>query len=258
MQVRDVMTTNVLSVSAGTTILEAARTMLKNKISGLPVIDAEGRLVGMVTEGDFLRRHEIGTERRRPKWLEFLLGPGRMAEDYVHAAGRKIEDVMTRDPVTVGEGDSLETVVELMERRHIKRLPVLRDGKIVGIVSRANLTQALVNLARGEEASAGDDPAIHERILAAFAKQPWAPQINVVVKEAVAELWGTITDERERQACIVTAENVAGVRAVHDHLVWVEPISGMAFASPEDDANTEQAKTEQAKTVQAKTGTVAA
>ncbi len=263
MQVRDVMTRNVLSVSAGTTILEAARTMLKNKISGLPVIDAEGRVVGMVTEGDFLRRHEIGTERRRPKWLEFLLGPGRMAEDYVHAAGRKIEDVMTRDPVTVGEGDSLETVVELMERRHIKRLPVLRDGKIVGIVSRANLTQALVNLARGEEASAGDDPAIHERILAAFAKQPWAPQINVVVKEAVAELWGTITDERERQACIVTAENVAGVRAVHDHLVWVEPISGMAFASPEDDANTEQAKTEQAKTeqaktVQAKTGTVAA
>ena len=162
---------------------------------------------------------------------------------------------MTRDPVTVGEGAAAwRPWSNRLERRHIKRLPVLRDGKIVGIVSRANLTQALVNLARGEEASAGDDPAIHERILAAFAKQPWAPQINVVVKEAVAELWGTITDERERQACIVTAENVAGVRAVHDHLVWVEPISAMGIASPEDDANTEQAKTVQAKTVQAKTG----
>ena len=144
---------------------------------------------------------------------------------------------MTRDPVTVREDDSLETVVELMERRHIKRLPVLRDGKMVGIVSRANLMHALVSLARDIEAPAGGDAAIRDRILAAVAKQPWAPQVNVVVKNGVAELWGTITDERERQACIVTAENVAGVREVHDHLVWVEPMSGMAFPSAEDEAN---------------------
>jgi len=211
--------------------------MLQNRISGLPVVDASGRLVGMVTEGDFLRRGEIGTERQRPKWLEILLGPGRMADEYVRSSGRKIEDVMTSDPVTVSEEDSLETVVELMERRHIKRLPVLRDGKMVGIVSRANLMHALVSLARDIETPAGGDAAIRDRILAAVAKQPWAPRINVVVKNGVVELWGTITDERERQGCIVTAENVAGVREVHDHLVWVEPMSGMAFPSPEDEAN---------------------
>src|ERR1700732_4499090 len=100
MRVRDAMSANVISVAAQATILEAARTMLRNRVSGLPVGDAEGQLVGRVTEGDLLRRSEIGPERRRPRWLEFVLGPGRMAEDYVRAAGRKVEDVMTRDPVT--------------------------------------------------------------------------------------------------------------------------------------------------------------
>ena len=236
MQVRDVMTQNVISVLANETVLKAVRTMLQNRISGLPVIDAEGNLVGMVTEGDFLRRGEIGTQRRRPKWLEFLVGPGRLADEYVHTSGRKIEEVMTREPVTVTEDDSLETVVELMERRRIKRLPVLREGKVIGIVSRANLMHALASLARDTEAPAGDS-ATRDSILAAFGKQPWAPQINVVVKNGVAELWGTIMDERERRACVVTAENVAGVKEVHDHLVWVEPMSGMAFPSAEDEAN---------------------
>lgn len=236
MQVRDVMTRNVISIAATESVLAAARTMLQNRISGLPVVDAEGKLVGMVTEGDFLRRGELGTGRRRPKWLEFLIGPGRLASEYVHSTGRKVEEVMTGDPATVSEDDSLDKVVELMERRRIKRLPVMRDGKLVGIVSRANLMHALVSLARESEGPTGGDSAIRDRIMATFLKQPWAPQVNVVVKDGVAELWGTITDERERQACIVTAENVDGVRKVHDHLVWVEPMSGMAFASDEDEA----------------------
>jgi len=236
MQVRDVMTQNVISTTVDDTVLAAVRTMLQNKISGMPVTDAQGKLVGMVTEGDFLRRGEIGTERRRPKWLEFLAGPGRLADEYVHASGRKVGEVMSSDPVTVTENDSLETVVELMERRRIKRLPVVRDGKVVGIVSRANLMHALVSLAREEETADGGDSATRERVLAAFGKQNWAPQVNVVVKNGVAELWGTIMDERERRACIVTAENVAGVKAVRDHLVWVEPMSGMAFPSAEDEA----------------------
>jgi CBS domain-containing protein len=230
------MTRSVISVAVGQTVLEAVRTMLQNRISGLPVVDAQGNLVGMVTEGDFLRRGEIGTERRRPKWFEFLLGPGRLANEYVHASGRKVEDVMTGDAVTVTEDDSLETVVELMERRRIKRLPVLRNGKMVGIVSRANLMHALVSLARDAQGPAGGDSAIRERIVAAYVRQPWAPQVNVAVKNGVAELWGTITDERERQACVVAAENAAGVKKVHDHLVWVEPMSGTAFASAEDEA----------------------
>ncbi len=236
MQVRDVMTRNVISIAANETILKAARLMLQNRISGLPVVDAAGNLVGMVTEGDFLRRGEIGTQRRRPKWLEFLVGPGRLAAEYVRASGRKVDEVMTSDPCTVTEDDSLETVVELMERRRIKRLPVLREGKMVGIVSRANLMHALASLADDMQAPADGDAAIRDGILAAFGRERWVPGVNVVVKNGVAELWGTIMDERERQACIVAAENVAGVNEVHDHLVWVEPISGMAFPSAEDEA----------------------
>jgi CBS domain-containing protein len=234
MQVRDVMTANVISVSPDEMIQKAASVMLQNDISGLPVVDADGILIGIVTEGDFLRREEIGTQRQRPKWFEFLLGPGRMAEDYVRASGRRVEDIMTREPVTVAEDDTLETVVDLMERRHIKRLPVVRDRKPVGIVSRANLMHALVRLARNTRPQAGSDSDISERIRKAFAGQPWAPQVKVDVREGVAELRGMIADERERHACVVVAENVAGVKQVHDHLVWLEPLSGMAFPSPED------------------------
>ena len=236
MQVRDVMTRNVISVAANETILKAAQLMLQNRISGLPVVDAQGKLVGIVTEGDFLRRGEIGTQRQRPKWLEFLVGPGRLAAEYAHASGRKVDEVMTPDPSTVTEDNSLETVVELMERRRIKRLPVLRDGRMVGIVSRANLMHALASLARYTGVPAGDDSTIRDRILAAFASARWAPNVNVVVHNGIAELSGIITDERERKGLIVATENVAGVKEVHDHLVWVEPMSGTAFPSAEDEA----------------------
>ena len=237
MQVRDVMTLNVISVKADESILNAARLMLQNRISGLPVIDANGALVGVVTEGDFLRRGEIGTSRQRAKWLEFLVGPGRLASEYVHQSGRKVAEVMTPAPLTVGEDDSLETVVQLMESRHIKRLPVMRNGRMVGIVSRANLVRALVRLGGETPVVAADDAAIRDRILATLAKAEWAFGVDVAVKDGVAEIWGTITDERERQGCIVAAENVPGVKQVHDHLVWVEPMSGMAFPSAEDEAD---------------------
>jgi len=236
MRVRDVMTRNVICIGPEDTILKAARIMLAKCISGLPVIDDRGGLVGMVTEGDFLRRSEIETERRRPRWLEFVVGPGKLADEYAHASGRKVKEIMTKDPVTVGEDVSLGTVVELMERRQIKRLPVLRDSRVVGIISRANLVHALVSVALETEAPAGGDSAIRDRILAALAAQPWAPPVNVVVSDGVVELWGTITDKRERNACVIAVENVAGVRQVHDHIVWVEPASGMAFGATEDPA----------------------
>lgn len=235
MQVRDVMTPNVISVKADDSILSAARLMLQNRISGLPVLDASGTLVGIVTEGDFLRRRELGTTKRRPRWVEFLLGPGKLAEEYVHQSGRRVSEVMTRNPHTASEDDALESVVTQMERHRVKRLPVMRDGKPVGIVSRANLLHALASLARETPVSSGDDAAIRDHILEALAKQRWALAVNVVVKNGVAEIWGTIMDERERQACMVLVENVPGVKKVHDHLVWVEPMSGMAFPSAEDE-----------------------
>jgi len=238
MQVRDVMTRNVVSVSADQSVLEAAQLMLEKRISGLPVIDATGKLIGIVTEGDFLRRDEIGTQRQRPKWLEFFIGPGRMAAEYVHTAGRRVNEVMTAEPWTITEDDSLETVVELMENHHVKRLPVLRDGRLVGIVSRADLMDALLELAshRRQSAAMADDATIRKRILAAVAATRWAPNIGVAVHDGIAELSGIITDERERKGLIVAAENVVGVKQVHDHMTWVEPMSGAAFASPEDEA----------------------
>ncbi len=144
--------------------------------------------------------------------------------------------IMTPDPLSITEDDSLEAVVEQMERHRVKRLPVIRGGHMVGIVSRANLMHALVSLARDDTPrAAGDDSAIRDRILASLGELHWAPRVNVVVKNGIAELWGAILDDRERQALIVAAENISGVREVHDHLVWVEPTSGMAFPSAEDE-----------------------
>ena len=236
MKVKDVMTTKIICIGADEPVLKAARLMLQNRISGLPVLDKEGELLGIVTEGDFLRRGELGTQRQRPKWLEFVLGPGKLAAEYVHTSGRKVEEIMTPDPRTIREDDSLETVVETMERHHVKRLPVTRGGRMVGIVSRANLMHALASVTRDRTAPVGGDVAIRNNVLTAIAKLNWAPRVNVIVKDGFAELHGIITDDRERQGLIVAAENVAGVKQVHDHLVWVEPMSGMAFPSVEDEA----------------------
>jgi CBS domain-containing protein len=231
MQVKDVMTSPVLSVEPDSTVAQAVQIMLQRRISGLPVIDKTGRLVGILTEGDLLRRAETGTEHRRPRWLEFLLGPGRLAEDYTRTHGRKVGDIMTAEPLTVTESTPLEEVVTLMEKRRIKRVPVVRGQEVVGIVSRANLIHALAGVAREVKPAAAGDQAIREQVLAELARQPWAPValIDIVVRNGVVELWGTITDERERQAIVVAAENVPGVKAVKDNLAWVEPMSGMVF-----------------------------
>jgi CBS domain-containing protein len=229
MRVKDVMTPKVISVGVDETVVNAARLMLQQQISGLPVVDKKGELVGIVTEGDFLRRGELGTQRRRPKWLEFLLGPGKLAQEYVHASSKKIEDVMTPDPRTIGEDESLEAVVDMMERHRIKRIPVTRDGRLVGIVSRANLMHALASLARDVSPPAGGDSTIRDAIMATIASQDWAPRVNVIVKDGVVELYGVVTDDRERRGLVVAAETVPGVKRVVDHLVWVEPISGMAI-----------------------------
>jgi CBS domain-containing protein len=237
MRVKDVMTPNVICIGADEPILKAARLMLQNRISGLPVIDKDGELVGIVTEGDFLRRSELGTQRQRPKWLEFIVGPGRLAQEYTQSSGRKVEAIMTPDPRTIGEDEMLEAVVDTMERHHVKRLPVIRGGRVVGIISRANLMHALASLTRDIAAPAAGDLALRDQILAAIGKQDWAPRINVIVSGGVAELHGVITDDRERAGLIVAAENVPGVKRVRDHLVWAEPMSGMAFPSSEDEAN---------------------
>ncbi len=232
MNVADVMTRPVISVTPETTVAEAARLMLEHHISGLPVVDAGGAVVGMVTEGDMLRRVETGTERQHARWLEFLIAPGRLAQEYASANARKVGEVMSPDVASVAPKDPLARVVELMERRHIKRLPVVEKGRLVGIVSRANLVRALLrNLPKPAARSRAGDAEIRNNILAEIAKQPWGPRasVDVTVHAGIAELHGSITDDRERNALQVLAENVPGVKAVRDHLVWVEPMSGFVI-----------------------------
>jgi CBS domain-containing protein len=231
----DVMMRKVISVASDASAMQAGALMLKHQISGLPVVDSSGILLGIISEGDFLRRAELGTQCRRPRWLEFLIGPGRLASEYVHACGRRVKEIMTPDPYTVTEATPLKEVVQLMERHRIKRVPVVCGRRLVGIVSRADLLGALARLALAPETIATNDAEIRERVMAELRKQDWAPLdlINVIVRDRTVELHGTITEDSARQAMVVAAENVPGVRAVRDHLVWIEPLSGMTVL-PQD------------------------
>jgi CBS domain-containing protein len=235
MRAHQIMTRQVVTVSPDTTIVDTANTMLERHISGLPVIDAAGKLVGIVSEGDFLRRAEIGTGRRRARWLKFLLGAGSDASDFVHEQGRKVGEIMTPNPYTVSEDTLLEDIVAMMEKNNVKRLPVMRGDRIVGIVTRANLLQAVAELAREIPDPTADDDHIRDRIATSIETSDWCPfGLSVIVRGGIVHLNGVITDERARQAAIVAAENVAGVKEVHDHLCWVDPMSGLYLNSPED------------------------
>ena len=180
----------------------------------------KGKLTGILTEGDLLRRPEIGTERGRSRWLDALFGPGDAADAYVRLHSRKVKDLMTRDPVTVKESAPLHEVVHLLERRNIKRLPVVRAGKVVGIISRANLIRALAGLHRVGRALERTDSAIRNRIFAQISKQDWAYSafVDVTVRKGVVDLWGTITDLEQREALRGLAENTPGVKKIEDHL----------------------------------------
>ncbi|HEY9453669.1 MAG TPA: CBS domain-containing protein [Bradyrhizobium sp.] len=233
MRAHQIMTRSVVTVAPDATILEAANTMLQHHVSGLPVIDAAGKLAGIVSEGDFIRRGEIGTQRKRSRWLSFLMGTG--ATQYVREHGRKVSEVMTRDPFTIAEDATLEEIVNAMEANGVKRLPVMRDGKLVGIVSRANLLHAVASLAREIPDPTADDDHIRSRVIRAIEKNDWSPfGLNVIVRDGIVHLSGVITDEDCRRAAMVAAENVSGVKKVHDHLCWLDAMSGMYLESPED------------------------
>jgi CBS domain-containing protein len=191
------MTRPVITVTPDTTVVEAANTMLQKHVSGLPVVDATGRLVGMLSEGDFIRRSEIGTQRKRSRFLKFILGPGQIASDFVHEHGRKVSEIMTAEPlVTISEDSTLERIVGLLEKNNIKRLPVIRDDKVVGIVSRSNLLQAVASLAKDFPDPTADDDHIRNRVIDALSKQEWCPfGLSVVVRDGIVHLSGVITEE---------------------------------------------------------------
>jgi CBS domain-containing protein len=237
MRAHQIMTRSVITVTPETTIVDAANLMLQRHVSGLPVVDTSGKLVGIVSEGDFIRRSEIGTQRKRGRWLKFILGPGKTAADFVHEYGRRVDEVMTKQPLTITEDTALAEIVDLMEKNNVKRLPVIRGEKVVGIVSRANLLQAVASLAREVPDPTADDDHIRNRVIDALEKNDWCPfGLGVLVRDGIVHLSGVITEEHSRQAAVVAAETVEGVKKVHDHLCWVDTMSGIYLNSPEDEA----------------------
>lgn len=238
MRADEVMTRNPTTIAPEASVAEAVRLMLEARVSGLPVVDAAGRLVGVITEGDLLARAELGTEKKRAKWLEFLFGPGRSAEDFVHSHGRRVDEVMTRTPITVGPAAPLDEVVGLMIDKRVKRLPVVDGDFLVGIVSRADVLRALSGAFAAQAAVAGTvgDGDLVARIKASLAAESWAPatSLDFRAEGGVVEIWGSILDERQREAIRVAVENVPGVTGIVDHLVWVEPFSGTVMSAPGD------------------------
>lgn len=219
MNAADIMTPDVICAEPETPLAELIGLMLKNRISAVPIVE-QGRVVGIVSEGDLLRRAETGTEARPSRWLELVTSTDRLAADYVKAHGVKAGEVMTRNVITVAAETPLAEIAHLMETHRIKRVPVLRDGRLVGIVARRNLLQALASRLNAAPVTA-NDRAIRDAFLAALSRQPWADQgasINAVVCDGVVHLWGYAPEGVRRRAVVVLAENMAGVRSVEDHL----------------------------------------
>jgi len=227
MRAMDVMTTNVITVGPNTSVQEVATLLSERGISGVPVVDAQDRVVGIVSEGDLLHRVETGTERRvqrrRSWWLDRIGSDEDLARDYVKSHGRTVKDVMTREVISVTDTTELADIATLLETKMIKRVPVVRDGKLVGIVSRANLVRALATAgAQLTTEAAGDDRTIRAKLLAELKGQEWvhAWAADIIVRDGVVHLWcSDDRPEEERRALRVAAENIPGVRGVEEHIV---------------------------------------
>lgn len=231
MKARDVMTSPPITIAPETPVAEIAALLVERRISGVPVVDTGGRIVGIVTEGDLLRRSESQTERRRPQWLELLVDRDIQAADFVRAHGAVAGDVMTADVITVAPDAELSDIASLLEKHRIKRVPVVDGDRVVGIVSRANLLHGLAAYrAVPESAATGDDGALRRAVVARLEAEPWvdAGRLNVVVSAGVVHLWGTAKSVEQRKALQVAIREVPGVTAVVDHLAadWFANESG--------------------------------
>jgi CBS domain-containing protein len=221
MNAADVMVTNVITVGPDACLQDVAHLFLTNRISAAPVVGTDGKILGIVSEGDLMRRAEAGTGRRRSWWLSLLTGREVLAAEYIKEHSRKVADVMTREVITAAPQTPLRDIANILEKNGIKRVPIVEGGKIIGIVSRANLLQALASLRKQIEGIAPDDARIREGIVERLKAEPWSRPslINVIVQEGTVELWGIVGSPVERKAVRVAAEVTPGVRAVNDNLI---------------------------------------
>ena len=219
MKAADIMVSNVITVTPEHSVRDVAQILLTRRISGVPVLDAAGDLVGIVTESDLMRRAEAGTEHHRSWWLRLLMGRDGLAAEYVKEHSRRVADVMTVDIISAAPDTPIRDVAELLERHGIKRVPVVKDRKLVGLISRANLLEILT---RPQKAvSAPGDAALYDAVMATFAAEPWmhSAYVNVAVHDGTVELGGIVASRAEKQALRVAAEETPGVRAVNDRIV---------------------------------------
>jgi CBS domain-containing protein len=220
MKARDVMVSPVVTVKPSSSVKELAKILLERRISAVPVVDDQGKLVGIVSEGDLLHRSEIGTEKRRSWWLESFTGDDTLAAEYARSHARKVGDIMTRHVITAAPETPLYAIAALLEKHSIKRIPIVKNDQLVGVISRANLVQAMASLRHDLEVPLSD-AAIREKLLTHLQQQPWASTalLNVTVNGGVVDLWGYARSDAERNAIRVAAEAMPGVRAVNDNLV---------------------------------------
>jgi CBS domain-containing protein len=230
MKVSDVMSTGVCSIKADSSLLDAVRLMVQNRISALPVVGDNGDLVGIVTEGDLMRRAELDSAVHRPRWLEFFVTERRRAHEYIQSHARKIGDLMTREPFTIDADAPLDEAVSAMLRLKVRRLPVMREGKVVGIVSRSDLVRRLFQRLQAEDQTPLGDTAIADRIKRELQAQDWAPtgSVNVAVRKGVVELTGVVTSTGALEGLRVLIENIPGVTGLINKVTWVDPYSGVA------------------------------
>jgi CBS domain-containing protein len=217
------MVTNVITVGPDATVYDVANVLLANRISAVPVVDAQGHLVGIVSEGDLIRRAEIGTEQHHSWWLTLLTGNQALANEYIKCHARKVADIMTHPVITATPETPLSDIATLLERNRIKRVPIVANGKLVGVVSRANLVQALASVKPVmAEAVKASDTELRDKIMARLSTEPWRPSmLNVTVHDGTVHLWGVVGSEAEKKAALTAAELTPGVRAVVDNLmVW--------------------------------------
>ena len=229
MNVSDAMNYEVRTALVTDRVSLAMRIMLGARVSGLPVIDESGALVGILTEGDLLRRSELGTERQRPRWLEMALGPRRLAREYVETHSRRVGDLMTTPVLTIDEAAPLADAVTLLERHHIKRIPVLREGRLIGILSRADLIRTFLKaLPHDEPIAEMTDADIQHHIEKEMLRHPWITRsaVRLTVTDGAVDLEGVVTNDAMRHALRVLVENTPGVMKVKDRLDIIEPTQG--------------------------------
>lgn len=219
MRAHQIMSRQVITIDPDASITDAIHTMLAHHVSGLPVVDSKGRLVGIVSESDFIRRAELGTERRRGRLLAFLAGADRAALDYARQHGRKVREIMTPNPATIQLDTPLVEIASLMEARNVKRLPVVQGDRVVGIVTRSDFLPAVANLPKSTQSISEGDEQIRSAVIAAMENASWAPcGLNVSVKDGVVGLRGVVKGKHAREAAIIAAENVGGVTGVEDYM----------------------------------------